>query len=120
MKVVFAGASRRTDGELFALFVHQHDGADGRIQLVGDHFGDGLQNAVEIVLFVELAGESGERFHAASGALGAFGELALGDGSAHLFAQKADQPDFILSVRVLTLVVDVDDADQFSIGDQRD
>ena len=96
VEVILRGAARRADHQFLAFFIHQHDGADRRIELVGDHFRDGLQNAVEVVRFVELAGESDERFHAAGGALGTFGELALGDGAAHLFAQEGDQRDFIL------------------------
>ena len=69
---------------------------------------------------VQLAGESRERFHPAIRALRTLGELALSDRAAHLLAQGTHQREFILSVRMFPLVVYVDDADQVSVGDQRD
>ena len=61
----------------------------------------------------------GQRLHAPGRALGALLQLGLGDGAAQLLADEADQGGLFGRMRVLGLVMHVDDPDQLSVADQR-
>ena len=78
-----------------------------------------LQDAVQITLGRNGLRHGGQRFHAFHGALRLFGQPRLGDHSAHLFADEAQQRDLIRRVRMRPAVMDVDDPDQFATGHQR-
>ena len=49
-----------------------------------------------------------------------FGQLVLIDGTAHLFADEAEEGDFLGRMFVAVAVMDVDNADQIAARNERD